>query len=108
MKIIDLLIKISNGEEVPNMIKYDGNIYYKKRNVYKHTNYYESEYNNLLLADIRNSNQLNDEVEIIEEDNEIEYLHFHDLIGITENEKILICKFNEIITYINKKENKNE
>ena len=61
--IIQLLNKIANGEEVPKMIKYDGNIYYKKRNVYKHTNYYESEYNNLLIADIQNSNQLNDLVE---------------------------------------------
>jgi hypothetical protein len=65
MKVIDLLNKIANNEELPEKIKYYGNIYYK----YNHNGYFyaigwEEE---TLLDDIQCTSQLNDEIEIIEE-----------------------------------------
>ena len=68
MKIIELLNKIANNEEVPKKIKYDDMIF--KLNEY---NCYIND-NDLIFIDslIPNLNNLNDEVEIIEDEEEID------------------------------------
>ena len=69
MKIIDLLVKISKGEEVPKKIhfKYSTYQFDKIDKVYRNVNG-----NQQLEQDYMISNKLNDEVEIIEEEKEIE------------------------------------
>ena len=117
MKVIDLLNKIANGEEVPKILhngKYG--IYEKEKravafyNDEKCTSYYGSWFNWELCED-----GLNDEIEIIEEPKKIENTNLkvkidrnfgcwknlnHLLFGIGEIDK----KLNEIIDYINKGE----
>ena len=64
MKVIDLLNKIANGEEVPKKIKYCGVYYY-----WTGFNYENSEADDVLFwAYIYSEKHLNDEIEIIEED----------------------------------------
>lgn len=103
IKIIDLLNKIANGEEVPKKIKYENDIY-------KHIdNYcYYCDETNLILSDriFAEYSKLNDEVEIIEEDKKIEKLEYEemdDMVGIPTNQE-LMEKINEIIDYLNKEE----
>lgn len=76
MKVIDLLNKIANGEEVPKEIKYDTMNY-----VFRHYDYKEVHGE---LIDEQSSwlekidfYKLNDEVEIIEEPKKIEYPILH-------------------------------
>lgn len=69
MKIIDLLNKIANGEEVPKKVRYNG-IIYGYNNSNKHGLRYcdlEDDINTTFCFLITNINSLNDEVEIIEE-----------------------------------------
>ena len=124
MKVIELLTKIANGEEVPKVIKSEGH-YYNYNELEK--DYYEGmgydyEY---LLKNI-SINNLNDEVEIIEEDkpfNErVEEIYNRHIDYIYDKEdrkieklrepflqeetlnyvKLLKSKINELIDYINK------
>ena len=75
IKIIDLLNKIANNEEVPKKIKYKNNVYYLGKNMVDlHT--YQTEGSNTtrklsLIIDNEYLN-LNDYVEIIEEPKKIE------------------------------------
>ena len=74
MKVIDLLVKIANGEEVP-MFKYEGHRYkYNKEN-----HWFEDSDRNDYIKDVFVVVELNDEVEIIEdtpkEDKKIEKLN---------------------------------
>ena len=65
MKVIDLLNKIANGEEVPKKIKFENEVY-----VLDHEGldfYALEEGYGLLLEKINDTNLLNVEVEIIEE-----------------------------------------
>ena len=66
MKIIDLLNKIANGEEVPKKIKYLTTIYTLRSNL----NYYEedkeSNFKNGLYYQLIGGSRLNDEIEVIE------------------------------------------
>ena len=74
MKIIDLLNKIANNEEIPTRIRYKNEIYKAEYNSIFKQNYYEIEEkycNKLLLGEIHSVTQLNDEVEIIEEEKKI-------------------------------------
>ena len=75
MKIIDLLNKIANGEEVPKKIKYRGIIWYLEQDFSNRLPYYKNGYNtnNLLTGREKDyfSHSLNDEVEILEEEKEI-------------------------------------
>lgn len=110
MKVIDLLNKIANGEEVPQLIKWNGYIYDKLGCEY----YMLNDRDITLFGDILDTNgkYLNDEVEIIEEDKKIEKLDVDkiyerkylcddisidflkaDIMGISN-------KINEIIDYI--------
>ena len=66
MKVIDLLNKIANGEEVPKKIKYKGDIYKKEQ--FGLDYYTKEEGYGLFLKEINDTNCLNDKVEIIEEE----------------------------------------
>ena len=108
MKVIDLLNKIANGEEVPKKIKLDCKIYlYSKM----YEQYHHEKYDTNLLETISEYNYsgLNDEVEIIEEDNKIEKL---DCVKRTEQgyQEVDFNKFqdkiNELIDEVNKFKNK--
>lgn len=68
MRVIDLLNKIANGEEVPKKIKYKNDIYILTDNYC----YYCDE-TNLILSDrlYAEQSRLNDEVEILEEEKKI-------------------------------------
>ena len=70
MKVIDLLVKIANKEEVPKKIKWLGQIYeYSPNDKF----YYQNNYS--MYRDFyTEGNCLNDEIEIIEEDNKIDKL----------------------------------
>ena len=102
MKVIDLLNKIANGEELPKKIIADDNIYYYDETDSNDFYRYRTMANELLTdyAD------LTDEVEIIEDTpNKIEKIGLSELYGIEFNEaKYAICgKINEIIDFINRK-----
>lgn len=122
MKVIDLLNKIANGEEVPKLLhngKYG--IYEKEKravafyNDEKCTSYFGSWYKWELCED-----GLNDEIEIIEEPKKIERLneilriddlqtpYDWNIQKIWKNIIIQQNKLNEIIDFINKEKRKNE
>lgn len=99
VKIIDILNRLAEGKNIPKKIKiYDEvYIYDKERNDYKvkHGCYYFFD-----DVDLCNSNCLNDEVEILDnETNEIEEITY-----ITSDENTMICiqKINELVKAINK------
>lgn len=128
MKVIDLLNKIANGEEVPKKIKYKGRILYydsedSETNNYNATfNYYDKDGENALFEGWIGQ-YLNDEVEIIkeeleiiEEDKPIEELlieqdcpssnyyirnEFGTKCGLTKHSKMIAEKVNEIIDVVN-------
>ena len=117
MKVIDLLNKIANGEEVPKNIKVDDK-YYKWCNSMKD---YEEENSYKYLVEELETEELNNEVEIIEEDKKIRKLDFieentfskrqngmtsEDRRLLDSNFKELGIKINEIIDYL--EENKND
>ena len=107
MKIIDLLNKIANGEEVPKKFKYDNLIFTKRWD----DAYFDNEGDDLhdsLCIDFSN---LNDEVEIIEEDKKIKLITMRaDMVGTIENkienlninQMAIEDKINEIINILNK------
>lgn len=113
MKIIDLLNKIANGEEVPKKIKYKDDIYIHVDNYC----YVCEETNETLSQNIyAEFSRLNDEVEIIEEDKKIKHLSYEETslwvddedgkksveTIVSINSKELVNKINEIIDYLNK------
>lgn len=104
MKIIDLLNKISKGENAPNTIRINGFSF--KFNSYTSIDcYYTEESSNKFWLSFMIMD-LTDEVEIIEEEKEIKKLSFCDFdITINENasnnDRILMDKINELIDVIN-------
>ena len=119
IKIIDLLTKIANGEEVPKKIKWENIIYayseYDKD--YLEYPFSNEEYKGLFdMRDNILTQFLNDEVEIIEEPKKIEKIeiyedsnghYFYDKhckkIYITCDEiNFMFEQFNELIDEINK------
>ena len=122
MKIIDLLNKIANGEDVPKKIKFRNIIYNWDIVGYLH---YEDEHcsEKAFLEGYRTDMCLNEEVEIIEdtpkEDKKIEKLNLSDWWEITsaedckpemlaeifnKNAKAFSSKINEMIEILNKKQ----
>jgi len=102
MKVIELLNKIANGEEVPKKIKYKGDYWYLKQKYANRLPYYSNGYDkdNLFTGDEEEyfSESLNDEIEIIEEDNKIEKLERF----IPQRESDTYCtKYNEVADKIN-------
>ena len=117
MKIIDLLNKIANGEEVPKKIRINNVIYEYRGFMYctEKANYQDIED---YLFGKWNFNILNNEVEILEEEKKIpEKLKIEDdgntitLYGEKENEwtildnvDVIVCnKINSIIDYLKSK-----
>ena len=115
MKVIDLLNKIANGEEVPKKIKWFDKwlekestyIFDEENKDYVHIGYIEYLFNDNFMTE-----SLNDEVEIIEEDKEIkkieklenkidssfENANYSEIMRLTE----IVNKLNELIDEVNK------
>jgi hypothetical protein len=112
MKVIDLLNKIANGEEVPKKIRisfYDEGtpeIYNFTYN--KNIKQYEDEDDFTLSSALNITLILNEEVEVIEEDKKIKKLppSFYENACLTKQDVDVANKINEIIDYI--MENKHE
>lgn len=123
IKIIDLLNKIYNNDNIPKKIIYD-NCKWEYLSEY---NDYKNEYKSYLFGyyianydDIHSF--LNQEIEIIEEDKKIEKLniendsptHFYitneygTKCGLTKHSKMIADKLNEIIDVVNKLVEDNE
>lgn len=108
IKIIDLLNKISNDEEVPEKIKINNVIYEYRGYMYctENANYQDIED---YLFGKWNFNILNDEVEIIEEPKKIEKITVREkTLGFPSGEwtarnmdKAFAIKINELIDEIN-------
>lgn len=105
IRVIDLLVKTANKEEVPNKIKWKNKIYIKRSDV----EWYildNGHFDDLLPIRVI---FLNDEIEIIEEPKKIEKLNYQDEAYVDSAiEGIFFRKMNEIIDYINNKEENNE
>lgn len=107
MKIIDLLNKIANGEEVPKKIIIDGKLLFLE-NGKEFAYRFESGLGTLNWDYYIERKKLNDEIEIIEESKKIEKIELiqHDFYdaGIEARQSINKTreKLNEIIDYINK------
>ena len=108
MKVIDLLNKINNGEEVPEKIKFNGIEfeYDERQEEYNHQRddgYYET-----LLYVVMNthfiSSLLRAEVEVIEEKKEIKEIEIteEDRAFYSETTVDIIEKTNEIVRAVNK------
>ena len=108
IKMIDLLVKIANGEEVPKKIKFMSSIWeYCKDGT---TQDYINDYDKCLMEFIAiNKDGLNDEVEIIEEPKKIEKITVREkTLGFPNGEwtarnmdKAFAIKINELIDGIN-------
>ena len=102
MKIIDLLNKIANGEEVPQKIKIDSCIYTFEWSE-KEQSYYD-EKNEVYILDVLYSNQddLTREIEILDDDDEEKGLP--EKIDTSDGISVANCayKINEIIDYLEK------
>ena len=100
MKIIDLLVKISKGEEVPKKFKDNHHRYelikYPCLGV-EVTNYKDEEGDYLFGCEYELMLILNDEVEIIEEEKEIEFEDIRELgipeIDTVENQRICRAEY---------------
>lgn len=104
MKIIDILNKINNNEEVPEKIKFDDTIfeYDKRQKEYNHkkdNGYYET-----LLYRVMTTHfidvLLKAEVEVIEENKEIEELDEMQIINARP--EVNARKINELVREVNK------
>lgn len=114
MKKIDLLNKISNGEEAPKKIKCDGEEYKITKILLEDNNYWLNYINEDMECIFPiNINHLNDEVEVIEDNKKIEKLDIE--LSPDDGDKVngyLVCevtrdiafKINEIIEVLNEKD----
>ena len=104
MKVIDLLNKIANGEEVPKKIKLGDFVLEWEERGY-HDYKFLGSGNHLLFQGFATS-LLSDEIEIMEEDKKIERIGEITFRNSTDNikEEVLLYKINEIIDYINKED----
>lgn len=110
MKIIDLLVKISQGERMPKKIKYEGYVWEYDKDVKDyHRNDIDEEYIYLFqdLFKKKTGFFINNEVEIIEEDKKIIRLEFEE--GNIEDKLFLAryithnrAKIDELIDEVNK------
>lgn len=106
MKVIELLNRIANEEELPNKIRFN-NIEWNRVYGEKNVCYIDEYDNDFFLHFFRNNLDftLNDEIEIIEKPKNIKKLDENNtnvLTNIIENRK----KINEIIDKINRMERK--
>ena len=104
MKVIDILNKIANGEEIPEKFRFAEQIYEKQGS------YIVDEDGDGIFESICGDfSNINDEIEIIEEDKKISNLIYYnrcdfdtldEFVAITTRD--IFDKINEIIDYINK------
>lgn len=109
IKVIDMLVKIANGEKVPKKIKFWNSIWeYCKDGSTQ--DYIDDDDKCLMEFLAINKDGLNQYVEIIEEPKKIEKIarcddvkmtHYGELYKPTENQEILRIKINELIDEIN-------
>ena len=96
MKVIDLLNKIANGEEVPEKIEYNGITY--ELEIYSDWQYYIDRVNSTALLERINSvANLNCKIKIIEEDKKLEKIEMQGFSLFDVADKV-----NEIIDVVNK------
>lgn len=104
MKIIDLFVKISKDEKVPNRIKSQGLIFEfdeESRQYYEEGRLHSADYS--LRSWLYNFKCLNDEIEIIEEPKKIEHCLKRDRFLRDEDEiEHLKTKIDELIDEVNK------
>ena len=107
MKVIDLLNKIANEEEVPEKIKYNNIVYHRQWSDYMGDEpideYYIDDNNFSWMTEM--DLKLDSEVKIIEESKLEKIPEVEIATSMAIGEKICARKINEIIDYINK-ENK--
>lgn len=119
IKMIDLLVKIANGEEVPEKIKYKNEIYERYQNISTNNLYYYQVSNKckFLIDQLSSAIDLLDKVEIIEEPKKVEKITVSEkTLGFPNGEwtarnmdKAFAIKINELIDEINNlKEKKDE
>lgn len=102
MKVIDLLNMIANGEEMPKKIKYDDGEFCLKYDRANNIRYYETEAGLLLLHLIDCTNELLDEVEILDDKIDIEELPIIEAYECDETDiKLNRDKINELVKAIN-------
>lgn len=108
MKVIDLLNKIANGEEVPKKIKIYRITFELEYDEETESNYYMSsidgELLNVICASVK---ELNEEIEIIEENKPIEKIKYEGKFADAEHQEMR-NKINEIIDRLNNLEKGNE
>lgn len=110
MRVIDLFIKIANGEEVPKKIKYKAKEYYREYAPDEQIYYYIDEYDKNLISEINYSCDLNNEVEIIQDIDiqgieDIKYI-FIENSSCGEDVKYLARKYNELVQAVKQLDNK--
>ena len=100
MKIIDLLNKIANGEEVPNGVIYEGTIY----RYIKDVDYKDENGNYLLSVEPIEESFLNNEVEILDESIPEEIKKIEKPNGYSAENYIeeIFDSVNELIDVVNK------
>lgn len=85
IKLIELLNKIANGEEVPEKVKYRGIEYIRIKNTSTDMDYYGIKNSTgLFLEKVTCTHELNEQVEIIEDEidiQEIEEINHYDIIS---------------------------
>lgn len=101
IQMIDLLVAIAKGEEIPKMIKYKSKTYSYDELERDYKNYTST--NDWLFESYLITNILNDVVEIIEEPKKIEKLpkEITDNVCATRDQKIIANKIDELIDEIN-------
>lgn len=106
MKVIDLLNKIANGEEVPKKIIIDGKLLFLE-NGKEFAYRFESGLGTLNWDYYIERKKLNEEIEIIEEQKKIEKISYEELEqcdGDYDRIYLILDRLDEIIDYINKGE----
>ena len=99
MKIIDLLNKIANGEELPEIISYMGQRFKLRDNAF-----YNEVDGGFELRDYYSSKDLNNEVEVIEEKKIPEKIEEKEIeVSMAIGEQICANKINEILDYLKSK-----
>ena len=108
MKIIDLLNKINNNEEVPEKVKYQDTIFEYDKNQKEYNHQKDNGYYETLLYRVMTTHfidvLLRAEVEVIEENKEIEELEISEKDRKMHSDYInnIADKLNEVINKLNK------
>ena len=114
MKVIDLLNKIANGEEIPEKFKFAGQTFEKQGSYIE-----DADGDSIFDSMFTDFSNINDEVEIVEEDKKIQKLEivhngsanayallneYGTKCALTKHSKVMCDKINEIIDKLNEME----